>query len=250
MLTARKRTVRAAEAKNLAVLNRGAGAMPIAAQAPYGGIRYQLLTTPSATRSPSSSSLQPAPDGGFGVFRSGGGALAFEVGAAVAFGEGEGLVATFRPNLTPRECLERGIFGGCYFNPRGGKPGIFGDTVNIGHAEYPAGWFEDLGRNKVTLAPLRRSGAEPVRGQGGTGPGVMEERGVGACPGPPGLVPVILPLLCWTPQCRRRPADESLGRLRREKRALAQAALRKSLGETQERLRTRPGTNGECGLGW
>jgi len=29
----------------------------------------------------------------------------------------------FRPSLTPRECLERGCFGGCYFNPRGGKVG-------------------------------------------------------------------------------------------------------------------------------
>ena len=32
--------------------------------------------------------------------------------------------AHFRPNLTPREMLVRGMHGGIYFNPLGGKPGI------------------------------------------------------------------------------------------------------------------------------
>jgi hypothetical protein len=32
--------------------------------------------------------------------------------------------AHFRPNLTPREMLVRGMHGGIYFNPLGGKPGV------------------------------------------------------------------------------------------------------------------------------
>ena len=32
--------------------------------------------------------------------------------------------AHFRPSLTPREMLLKGMHGGIYFNPKGGKPGI------------------------------------------------------------------------------------------------------------------------------
>eukprot|EP00446_Apocalathium_sp_SHHI-4_P061938 CAMPEP_0177422192 /NCGR_PEP_ID=MMETSP0368-20130122/71198_1 /TAXON_ID=447022 ORGANISM="Scrippsiella hangoei-like, Strain SHHI-4" /NCGR_SAMPLE_ID=MMETSP0368 /ASSEMBLY_ACC=CAM_ASM_000363 /LENGTH=225 /DNA_ID=CAMNT_0018892115 /DNA_START=57 /DNA_END=732 /DNA_ORIENTATION=- len=55
-----------------------------------------------------------------------------------------GTSAEFRPSLTPAECLRKGIFGGCYFNPKGGKPGIFGREVAISHEEFPASWFQGV----------------------------------------------------------------------------------------------------------
>ena len=42
-----------------------------------------------------------------GVSRDSNGALKFEG------------ISEFRPNMTPREVLQRGAFGGCYFNPKG-----------------------------------------------------------------------------------------------------------------------------------
>lgn len=50
----------------------------------------------------------------------------------------------FNPNLTPKECIQSGIFGGIYFNPRGGKPGIRSKHVDIDYREFPADWFEGL----------------------------------------------------------------------------------------------------------
>jgi hypothetical protein len=50
----------------------------------------------------------------------------------------------FRPNLTPEECIRAGIFGGIYFNPIGGKRGIFGRRVDIDHKEFPRSWFSGL----------------------------------------------------------------------------------------------------------
>ena len=53
----------------------------------------------------------------------------------------------FQPNLTPKECIQKGIFGGIYFNPRGGKPGILGASVQIDHKEFPKDWFEGLNKS-------------------------------------------------------------------------------------------------------
>lgn len=53
----------------------------------------------------------------------------------------------FTADLTPKECIQQGIFGGCYFNPEGGKPGIYGRRVDIDHREFPKDWFENLPRN-------------------------------------------------------------------------------------------------------
>ena len=50
----------------------------------------------------------------------------------------------FRPNLTPSQCIRAGIFGGIYFNPRGGKPGILGAQVAIDPKEFPKAWFDRL----------------------------------------------------------------------------------------------------------
>lgn len=51
---------------------------------------------------------------------------------------------TFKPNLTPKECIQKGIFGGIYFNPVGGKPGIISKRININYKEFPDDWFEGL----------------------------------------------------------------------------------------------------------
>jgi len=56
--------------------------------------------------------------------------------------------AWFRPSLTPREMLLKGMHGGIYFNPKGGKPGVKyprnkfpkgipGVTID----EFPSEWF-------------------------------------------------------------------------------------------------------------
>ena len=45
----------------------------------------------------------------------------------------------FRPNLTPAQVIAMGSFGGCYFHPRGGKPGILSPKkgVAVSHLEFP-----------------------------------------------------------------------------------------------------------------
>ena len=50
----------------------------------------------------------------------------------------------FKPNLSPEECIRAGIFGGIYFNPIGGKPGIISRKINIDHNEFPKKWFRGL----------------------------------------------------------------------------------------------------------
>ena len=52
----------------------------------------------------------------------------------------------FRPSLTPKQVIQAGSFGGCYFHPRGGKPGIINPKkgVDINHKEFPVHWFEGL----------------------------------------------------------------------------------------------------------
>lgn len=50
----------------------------------------------------------------------------------------------FTPRLTPAQVIRAGSFGGCYFNPRGGRPGILGPSVDINHKEFPASWFAGL----------------------------------------------------------------------------------------------------------
>ena len=47
----------------------------------------------------------------------------------------------FRPRLTPRQVIASGTWGGIYFNPRGGKPGIYGRDIAVNHKEFPASWF-------------------------------------------------------------------------------------------------------------
>jgi len=40
--------------------------------------------------------------------------------------------------------IQRGVFGGCYFNPRGGKKGIFRRDLAVDHKEFPQDWFAGL----------------------------------------------------------------------------------------------------------
>jgi hypothetical protein len=53
----------------------------------------------------------------------------------------------FAPALTPEECIRAGIFGGIYFNPRGGKAGIYGREVAIDAREFPSAWFRGVPRD-------------------------------------------------------------------------------------------------------
>ena len=52
----------------------------------------------------------------------------------------------FTPNLTPAQMIRSGIFGGCYFNPSGGKKGVKYPRggIPVSHKEYPAEWFDEV----------------------------------------------------------------------------------------------------------
>ena len=52
----------------------------------------------------------------------------------------------FRPRLSPSEVIRRGSFGGCYFNPRGGRPGKLHPKgiPGVTHTEFPPEWFAGL----------------------------------------------------------------------------------------------------------
>ena len=56
----------------------------------------------------------------------------------------------FRPNLTPKQMIHAGIFGGCYFNPSGGKKGIKYPKggIPIDYKEYPQEWFSQVPKHK------------------------------------------------------------------------------------------------------
>jgi len=117
--------VAAAKQRGATVINHGAGTMPVDAPAPNGGVRYNLLIDEANAPPPH---WVEAHDG----VKDAEGKLCFTD------------APLFCPTLTPAECIRKGIFGGCYFNPKGGKPGIFGREVSIDHTEFPASWFENV----------------------------------------------------------------------------------------------------------
>ena len=131
--TAGVAAVKASTQRGTAVINNGAGTMPVDAPAPHGGTRYSLLTDP--TDAASVFWVDPH-DGVRGA------------DGAYAFGDVPPDAPAFRPTRSPAECLHLGVFGGCYFNPRGGKPGIFGRDVAVDAAELPAAWLEGLPPSK------------------------------------------------------------------------------------------------------
>ena len=120
-----KAAVAAAKSRGVEIINHGAGTMPVDAPAPYDGTRYTLLEDPADAAKPS----MVAPHDGI---KGADGRLHFAD------------APDFLPTLTPAECIRKGVFGGCYFNPKGGKPGIFGREVNVSHQEFPSAWFKDL----------------------------------------------------------------------------------------------------------
>ena len=50
----------------------------------------------------------------------------------------------FKPELSPKEMIKAGIFGGIYFNPIGGSPSILSKRVDIDHTEFPKSWFKGV----------------------------------------------------------------------------------------------------------
>jgi len=116
--------VRSARKRGATVINHGAGVMPVGAAAPNGGVLYTLLT---ASNSDAPTHWVPAHVGSTSDHR-------------LYFPD----APSFQPTLTPAECLQRGIFGGCYFNPVGGKAGIFGREVAVDAREFPSAWFAGL----------------------------------------------------------------------------------------------------------
>ena len=117
--------VRTAKQRGLTIVNHGAGTMPVGAPAPHGGTRYSMLQDDADAAPPR---LVAAHDG------------SKDIDGKLSFAD----APEFRPSLSPADCIRKGIFGGCYFNQRGGKPGVFGRDVAIDAAEFPAEWFEGL----------------------------------------------------------------------------------------------------------
>ena len=138
-----------AKDRGVAVVNNGAGTMPVDAPAPHGGMRYSLLTDP--LEAPKTRWIDPHT----GVR---------EDGAYRFLDE-----PSFRPTFSPRECLQLGVFGGCYFNPRGGKRGIFDREVAVDHAEFPPAWFEGVDDSKFLsrryVIPTNRYGVKSGQDQ-------------------------------------------------------------------------------------
>jgi hypothetical protein len=118
--------VKTAKQKGVALVNNGAGTMPLNAPAPFGGERYTLLVDDPDACPPTQVSAHD------GKSRCKEGKLVFDD------------APDFRPLLSPAQCIEAGVFGGCYFNPRGGKAGIFGRDVAVSHDEFPAQWFANV----------------------------------------------------------------------------------------------------------
>ena len=116
--------VRAAKQRGAPLINHGAGTMPLDAPAPYNGTRYTLLLDPDGAPAPFTEQAHSG----------------HKTDGRLHFAD----APDFCPTLTPSECIRKGIFGGCYFNKRGGKPGIFGPEVAVSHVEFPAAWFEGV----------------------------------------------------------------------------------------------------------
>ncbi|KAI9003389.1 hypothetical protein DFJ74DRAFT_593267, partial [Hyaloraphidium curvatum] len=57
----------------------------------------------------------------------------------------------FRPNLTPKEVLQMGSFGGTYFRPI--KSGVTGQSYRDTWKELPADWLEGLNVAKQVASP-------------------------------------------------------------------------------------------------
>jgi hypothetical protein len=163
-----KKKVAHARARGAAVINHGAGVMPVDAPAPFGGERYTLLrdsedAPPPEWRDPHDGLRRhTAIEDGYGssssssTSSSSSSSFSSSISISISTANAGKLyfedAPDFAPLLTPAQCLERGIFGGCYFNPRGGKAGIFGRNVAIDVDEFPTEWFEKLDVEKMATS--------------------------------------------------------------------------------------------------
>ncbi|CAN0070358.1 unnamed protein product, partial [Ectocarpus sp. 13 AM-2016] len=57
----------------------------------------------------------------------------------------------FRPNLSPKQVLRMGSFGGTYFRPI--KSSVTGKTYRDQWKEFPADWFEGLNVKRQVASP-------------------------------------------------------------------------------------------------
>lgn len=60
----------------------------------------------------------------------------------------------FRPNLTPKEVMQAGSFGGTYFRPI--RSGVTGQTYTDAWQEFPADWFQGLSIPSQVASPAYR----------------------------------------------------------------------------------------------
>lgn len=68
---------------------------------------------------------------------------------------------TFRPNLTPKEVLQAGSFGGTYFRPI--HSGVTGEDYEGQWKEFPSDWFEGLDVDRQVASPQYREAVNTYR---------------------------------------------------------------------------------------
>lgn len=93
----------------------------------------------------------------------------------------------FRPNCTPAEAFQRGIFGGTYFRPITSNPCRKGNGIKCDgpakkkyadqHKEYPQSWFRGIDINKYVISPTCDKTVNKYKVTSGTSLDYWEERG-------------------------------------------------------------------------
>eukprot|EP00310_Coccolithus_braarudii_P011750 CAMPEP_0183361562 /NCGR_PEP_ID=MMETSP0164_2-20130417/62173_1 /TAXON_ID=221442 /ORGANISM="Coccolithus pelagicus ssp braarudi, Strain PLY182g" /LENGTH=284 /DNA_ID=CAMNT_0025536187 /DNA_START=64 /DNA_END=915 /DNA_ORIENTATION=- len=198
--------VAAAKRRGSVLINRGAGTMPVDAPAPHGGVRYNLLSDPPEAQEPR---WRPTPHDG-----------TKDADGCLAFAD----APNFRPNLTPAECIRKGIFGGCYFNPRGGKAGIFASEVAIDHSEFPAAWFTGISQ-EFYISRRYNVPTNAYKVKSGFGQKEWESKGWMHVQDPRGWFQWYCRFFCGRRSADDAAADWALVRMRQSTRTLAQSAV-------------------------
>eukprot|EP00611_Tribonema_gayanum_P027189 TRINITY_DN663_c0_g1_i5.p1 TRINITY_DN663_c0_g1~~TRINITY_DN663_c0_g1_i5.p1 ORF type:complete len:261 (-),score=62.59 TRINITY_DN663_c0_g1_i5:506-1288(-) len=81
----------------------------------------------------------------------------------------------FRPNLTPKEVLQLGSFGGTYFRPI--HSGVTGQDYKDAHKEFPEDWFEGLNVAKRVTSSIYNTDMNTYGVKCGTDLSDWEEKG-------------------------------------------------------------------------